>query len=40
MRKSGGRRNYNTRRNTKEQNERIRSNQGVEKGRWTIMGRR
>jgi len=40
MRKLGGRRNHNTRRNIKEQNKRTRSNQGVEKRRWTIMGRR
>jgi len=40
MRKSGSRRNHNTRRNTKKQNERTRSNQEVEKGRWTIIGRR
>jgi len=33
MRKSGSRRNYNTRRNIKKQNERTRSNQEVEKRR-------
>ena len=39
MRKSDSRRNHNIRRNTKEQNERTRCNQEVEKRRWTIMER-